>query len=123
MFIKPELEKDSRAEREKQLKSYLADIANFKSEMNILIQQIPQSFVFPKPEKMQYNSQWKVKGVLEYKDPKGIQSKRYEEVEVAVNSKTAEEQVAKKILSAMYGEQHDILEIMQVIKKKKGIKT
>ena len=49
MFIKPELEKDSKAEREKQLKGYLADIANFKSEMNILIQQIPQSFVFPKP--------------------------------------------------------------------------
>ena len=72
---------------------------------------------------MQHNNQWKVKGILEYKDPKGVQSKRYEEVEIAVNSKTAEEQVAKKILSAMYGEQHDILEIMQVIKKKKGIKT
>lgn len=105
------------------MQSYLADIANFKSEMNILIQQIPNRFVFPKPEKMQYNNQWKVKGVLELKDANGNKSKQYEEVETAANSKQAEEQVVKKILSAMYREQNDILEIMQVIKKKKGIKT
>ena len=91
--------------------------------MNILTQHIPQSFVFPKPEKMQYNNQWKVKGVLEFKDINGIKSKRYEEVEIAANSKIAEEQVTKKILSAMYREQKEILEIMIVTKKKKGIKT
>jgi hypothetical protein len=30
--------------------------------MNILIQQIPNTFCHPKMEKMQFNGQWKVKG-------------------------------------------------------------
>ena len=27
---------------------YLSDVANFKAEMNILIQQVPHTFIFPK---------------------------------------------------------------------------
>ena len=35
--------------------------------MNLLIQQIPNNFFFPKMEKIQFNNQWKVKGELHYK--------------------------------------------------------
>ena len=49
-------------DHKEELRKYLGQITSFKSEMNLLIQQIPNSFVFPKMEKMPFNSQWKVKG-------------------------------------------------------------
>lgn len=57
--------------------------------MNILCQQIPGTFEFPKMEKMQFNNQWKVKGVLKYKHTDYEQCRTYEEIEVNANSKVA----------------------------------
>lgn len=106
------------------LKKYLAQITSYKSEMNLLIQQLPGYFTFPKMDKMQFNSQWKVKGQLLYKHPlKPELCKTYVELEVNLNSKTAEEIVARKLLTSMYEDHPDIVEIMSVIKTKKSIKT
>jgi hypothetical protein len=44
-------------------------------------------------------------------------------LEVNANSKVAEEAVARKLLTLMYGERPDIVEIMSVVKAKKSIKT
>ncbi len=59
-IVKPEVMQMKSVEHE--AKEYLSQIGNFKSELNMLLQQIPGSFSHPKMEKMQLNNQWKVRG-------------------------------------------------------------
>lgn len=47
---------------DREVKEYLSQIDNFKSEMNLLLQQMPTSFEHPKMEKMQEGNKWKVRG-------------------------------------------------------------
>jgi hypothetical protein len=93
MAEKVEIVKPSKTkivETEMELAKYLGNITNFKSEMNLLLQQIPATFVHPKMEKMQFQSQWKVKGELEYRHHDPSRSKVYKEIITNPNSKAAE---------------------------------
>jgi hypothetical protein len=108
---------------EKELKSYIGDISSFKSEMNILLQQITGVFTHPKMEKMAFDNKWKVKGELRMTNRETGTTKTYSETEVNLNSKLAEEAVAKRLLMAMYAENREVLELMAMLKRKKGFKT
>jgi|JI6StandDraft_1071083.scaffolds.fasta_scaffold644338_1 hypothetical protein len=87
---------------------YLSQIDSFKSEMNLLLQQLPTSFDHPKMEKMQDNNKWKVRGELRYKHQKGAEMV-YKEVETNMNSKKGEEDVAKKLLTKMFKDHPEIV--------------
>jgi hypothetical protein len=101
---------------------YLKNICSFKAELNLLNQQNPETFVI-KMDKMKVDSTnlWKVKGDLLVRY-KGIETP-YDCVEQNVNSKVAEEMVAKKVVEIVYDNYIDIFQKMVLIKNKKSIKT